>query len=193
MRSWLTHAQHWRRCSGSTQHSASASCDCDLLVLAQLLDRLQEDLVSIQMRGALLHLHHLHVNLKTLGPVPMLGIGMSTKAFRCCLRRATQGPLRSGLAGGDRDVVSPPSAAAAHGGRHMADQEHQLAAQLGALKAAHEHEQAQAAARMRFAARVSSQMPCRTVMPDQWPAVAHGCQQAATVTCQQVDLLSQAC
>ncbi len=80
MRSWLTRALHWRRCSGSTQHSASTSCNCNLLVLAQLLVRLQDDLVDIDMRAALSHLRHLHVKLKTLDQVPVLGTGMTTNS-----------------------------------------------------------------------------------------------------------------
>ena len=59
--------------------------------------------------------------------------------------------------------MSPSSAAAAHGGRHVHEQEHELAAQLRALKAAHEHERAQAAARMRSALHISARMLCSTV------------------------------
>ena len=89
--------------------------------------------------------------------------------------------------------MSPPSAAVAHGGWHMADQEQELAAQLRALKAAHEHERAQAAARMRFVAHISPAMLCSTMCLNGGLRLQHGCQQAGAAVCQEVDLLSQAC
>lgn len=164
MRSWLTHALHWRRCSGSTQHSASTSRNCDLLVLARLLVRLakRSGHIYIEMRFALARLP-LHVKLITLHICPYVRHRHDHNFKLLCVRRATQGPLRSGLAGGEGDMVSPPSAAGANGGRHMPDQQHQLAAQLGAMKAAHEHERAQAAARMRSATHISAGILCSTV------------------------------
>ncbi len=147
--SWRTRTQRWQQCSGSTRTCAGSS---------RLLD-----LCLCESRGC-----NAHSDVCRTGTLVSWAAKVQTAGTCSCQqqepkqewcaavissaaappRRALQGPLRSGLAGGE--AATPPGAGGAADVRGSADQR-QLHGQLLAVQAAREGERAAAAARLRCA------------------------------------------